>query len=258
MPSVAANHGESQNGLPSDVRDAGADAGQRRRIGVDDVALQVQQPLILVAGLEDRAHLRFAGLASCAVRSCDALLQRLVQLPKLDLGLLGDRDVVGDADEADVLSGRIPARLRFRPQPAPFAVGAAIARFQHERLQRRFARDLFLQDARQVIRMQRLAPVEHHGFLVGQARENRDRPGWQRRACGRAWSPTSAPARCWRSGGSAPRSRARCSCASMRSVMSICAPISRSGATVRIALDPGVDVDPADLSVTGPDDAVLR
>src|SRR3546814_19250476 len=32
---------------------------------------------------------------------------------------LGDRHIVGDPDEADMFSGWIPARLRFRPHPPP-------------------------------------------------------------------------------------------------------------------------------------------
>ena len=70
-----------------------------------------------------------------------------------------------------MLAGRIPARLGFRSQPPPFAVGALVAGFQHERLERGLARDQFLQDARQVVRMQHLAPVEHDGFLERQPEE---------------------------------------------------------------------------------------
>ena len=124
--------------------------------------------LILVAGLEDRAHLGFVGFQLRGALG-DPQLQDLVQPAQLDLGLLGGGDVVGDADEADMLAGRVPARLRFRAQPAPFAVGVAVARFQHERLQRGFAGDRFLHDPRQVVRMQHLAPVEHDGFLERQA-----------------------------------------------------------------------------------------
>src|SRR5581483_6351799 len=101
----------------------------------------------------------------------DALLQRLVQPPELDFRLLGRGDVMGDADEADVLAGRVPARLRFRAQPVPFVVGALVARFQHERFQRSLSGNLRLQDARQVVRMQRLAPIEHDGFLERKAEE---------------------------------------------------------------------------------------
>ena len=57
------------------------------------------------------------------------------------LGLLGCRNVVGDADEADMIAGRTPARLGFGAQPPPFAVGAQVARFEHERLERGLAGD---------------------------------------------------------------------------------------------------------------------
>ena len=49
------------------------------------------------------------------------------------------------------------------------SAGIAVARLQHERLQRGFAAHLLLQDVRQILRMQRLAPVEHHGLLEGQS-----------------------------------------------------------------------------------------
>ena len=64
---------------------------------------------------------------------------RLQQL----LGQLPVGDVVGDADEADMLAARAPARLRDRAQPAPLAVAAAEAPLQHERLQRRLAGERF-------------------------------------------------------------------------------------------------------------------
>ena len=94
----------------------------------------VEQPLILMTGLEDRAHLRFIGFKLGGAFG-DPQLQRLVQPAELVLGLLGRGDVMGDADEADMLAGRVPARLGFRPQPTVFAVGAPVAGFQHERLQ---------------------------------------------------------------------------------------------------------------------------
>ena len=115
--------------------------------------MQVEQPLILVAGLEDRAHLRFVGFELRGSLR-DPQFQDLVELAQIELGLLGGGDVVGDADEADVVAGRIPARLRFRAQPAPFAIGPPVARFQHERLERGLARDRFLHDALLVVRMQ--------------------------------------------------------------------------------------------------------
>ena len=87
------------------------------------------------------------------------------------LGLLGGGDVVGNANEADMLAGRVPARLGFRTQPSPFSVGALVPGLQHERLERGFTCDLLLQDTLQVIRMQRLAPVEHDGLVERQAEE---------------------------------------------------------------------------------------
>ena len=105
------------------------------------------------------------------MRSLDALLQRLVHLPQLGLGLFRQRHVMGDADKAEMVAVRIEPRLRLRAQPAPFAVGALVARFQHERLQRRFSGDLLLHDARQIIRVDDLAPVEQAGVLERQAEE---------------------------------------------------------------------------------------
>ena len=154
--------------LADDVGDVGADAGKRRPVGVEQLAFEIEQQLILVAGLEDRPHPGFVGFQLRGALD-DALLQGLVQPAKLDLGLLGRGDVVGDADEPDVLAGGVPARLRLRAQPAPLAIGPPVAGLQHKRLERGLARDLLLKDPRQIIRMQRLAPVVGDGFLVGQA-----------------------------------------------------------------------------------------
>ena len=123
-----------------------------------------------MAGLEDRAHLRFVGFELRGALG-DPQFERFVEPAQLDLGLLGGGDVVGDADEADMLAGRVPAWLGFRAQPAPFAVGALVPGLEHERLQRGFACDLLLQDTRQVVRMQHLAPVEHDGLLERQSEE---------------------------------------------------------------------------------------
>ena len=76
-----------------------------------------------------------------------------------------------DADEAGVFAVRSPARLRLRAQPAPLAVGAAVARFERERLPGAFASDLLLQNALQIIGMQRLPPIEDKTLLVTQAQE---------------------------------------------------------------------------------------
>ena len=130
--------------------------------------MQVEQALILVAGLQDRAHL---GLVGFQLRGSlrDPQFQDFVQLAQILLGLLGGGDIVGDADEADMLAGRVPARLGFRAQPAAFARSVAVACFQHERLERRLAGDRFLQDALLVVRVKGLAPVEHDGFLERQS-----------------------------------------------------------------------------------------
>ena len=156
--------------LADHLAGVGADSGERGLVGIQDVAVLVEQPLILMAGLEDRAHLGFAGFQLRRPLG-DPQFEDFVQPAQIVLGLLGGGDVVGDADEADVVAGRIPARLGFRAQPAPFAVGALVAGFQHERLQRGLAGDRFLHDARLVVRMQHLAPVEHDGFLERQPEE---------------------------------------------------------------------------------------
>ena len=132
--------------------------------------MRVEQRLILMAGLEDRAHLGFVGFQLRRPLG-DPQFEDFVQPAQIVLGLLGGGDVVGDADEADMLAGRVPARLGFRAQPAPFAVGALVAGLQHERFQRGLAGDRFLHDARLVVRMQPLAPVEHDGLLERQPEE---------------------------------------------------------------------------------------
>ena len=154
--------------LADDVDGVSADAVERRPVGVKQVALGREQPLILVAGLEDRAHLGFVGFQlRGALR--DSLFEDFVQPAQIAFRLPGGGDVVGDADEADMLAGGVPARLRFRSQPAPFAVGIPVAGLQHEWLERGFAGDRFLQDALQIIGMQRLAPVEHDRFFERQS-----------------------------------------------------------------------------------------
>ena len=167
MPSVPENHGVSQNGLPITVAGVGADSGQRRLVGIQEIAVLVQQPLILMAGLQDRAHLGFVGFQLRGSLG-DPHFQDFVQPAQIVLGLLGGGDVVGDADEADMLAGRVPARLGFRAQPSPFAAGVAVAGFQHERLERGLAGDRFLHDPLLVVRVKPLAPVERDGFLERQ------------------------------------------------------------------------------------------
>ena len=98
----------------------GADSGQRRLVGIQQIAVLVQQRLILMAGLQDRAHLGFIGFQLRGSLG-DPQFQDFVQPAQIVLGLLGGGDVVGDADEADMVAGRVPARLGFRAQPAAFA-----------------------------------------------------------------------------------------------------------------------------------------
>ena len=215
----------------------------------------VQQPLILMAGLEDRAHLGFVGFQLRGSLG-DPQFQDFVQPAQIVLGLLGGGDVVGDADEADVVAGRIPARLGFRAQPAPFAVGVLVAGFQHERLERGLARDQFLQDARQVVRMQHLAPVERDGFLERQPEKieiglvgERARavelgdPDRHRRAVGDQAEALLAFAQ-------------GCLRQHLIGDVEIGADQAQRAA-VAVALDLGDDADPADLAVIRPHDAVF-
>ena len=255
MPWVPVNHGVSQNGLPIDVRGARLDAVERGLVGIEQFALEVDQALILVAGLQDGAQPRLVGFELGGALH-DTLFQRLVELPQLDLGLLGDGDVVGDADEADMLAGRVPARLRFRAQPAPFAGCVPVARLQHERFQRRFALDRLLQHMRQVVGMQHLAPVEGDGLVVRQADEVdiglvgegaravelRD-PDRHRRAVGDQPEALLALAQRLareRLGGDVDMGADEA-----------------NGAAVAVALELGDNADPADLAVAGADDAVF-
>jgi hypothetical protein len=60
----------------------------------------------------------------------DPFGQQLVDAGQLGLGLLGVGGVEGDADEADEVAVGPEARLRERLQPAPRAVGPAIAALQ--------------------------------------------------------------------------------------------------------------------------------
>ena len=118
---------------------------------------------------------------------------------------------MGDADEADMLSSRIPARLRFRPHPPPLPVGAAIASFQHERFQARLAGDaLPARCARQSSGMQDRPPVERQRLFVGNTEKFQiglvcERPGAvdlghphrHRRAVGDQPEPLFALAQCF-------------------------------------------------------------
>jgi hypothetical protein len=96
----------------------------------------------------------------------DALLQRFIETAQFALGFLRGRDVMGDPDKADMLSLRIPARLRFRSHPAPYAVGPAISRFQHERLERGLAGDTLAHQPALIVGVKNFAPVEHDRLAV--------------------------------------------------------------------------------------------
>ena len=85
------------------------------------------------------------------------------------LGLLRLGDVVGNADEADMLAPRAPTGLGDRPYPPPCAVATAITPFERERLERRFAGQRFRDDPVVIVRMKHASPVEIDGFLIGYA-----------------------------------------------------------------------------------------
>jgi hypothetical protein len=242
--------------LAPDVLRAGANTGQCGCIGVDDVALQIQHRLILVAGFEYRSHLRFIGpkLRSAFL---DALLQRFVEVPKLDFGFLGGRHIVGHADKADMFSGWIPAWLRFRPHPSPLTVGPAIAPFEHERLQRRLPGNAFLHDALHVIRMQDGPPIERQPLLVGHAEKfevglvckgpravDLGDPHRHRRTVGDQAEPFLALAQRFLGNGQIGD-------------VDVSAHQPQGGAA-GVAFDPGLGGDPADLSIVRPDDSILR
>ena len=90
----------------------------------------------------------------------DSPLQGLVELGQGLFGLLGDGDVVRDADQADVLAGRPPSGLRFRSQPAPLAIVTSITSLEHKRLPGSFPRSLFAQDLLEIVWMKRFTPIE--------------------------------------------------------------------------------------------------
>ena len=65
-----------------------ADSGERGLVGIQDVAVQVEQALILMAGLEDRPHLGFAGFELRRPFG-DPQFEDFVQPAQIVLGLLG-------------------------------------------------------------------------------------------------------------------------------------------------------------------------
>ena len=132
----------------------------------DDRGQQIVEIVGDAAGeLADRLHLlRLAQRLLGALALADLGLEPVERGAQIG-GALGDPrlehlgaqfpfgDVVGDADEADMLAVRAPARLRDRAQPAPFAVAAAEARLEHEGLERGLAGDRFGLDARLIVGM---------------------------------------------------------------------------------------------------------
>ena len=102
----------------------------------------------------------FPGAVAFARARFDTGFERGINGLEFDRRLLGDSDIVGDADETDMLAVRIPARLAFGAQPAPVAPLAAVARLQREWLERGFLFDLFDVDPLYIIRMDNMAPVE--------------------------------------------------------------------------------------------------
>ena len=139
-----------------------------------------------MAGLENRAHLGFMGFQLRRALE-DALLQGLVEPAQFNFRLLGGGDIVRDPDETVVLAGRVPARLGLRAQPAPLAIGPLVAGLEDKRPQRGLACDLFLKDPRQILRMQRLAPVVGDGVLISQAEKIDIGLIGERAVCRRAW-----------------------------------------------------------------------
>ena len=98
-------------------------------------------------------------------------LQGLVELSQRALRLLRSGNIVGDADEADVLAAGPPSGLRFRSQPTPLAVVTPIASLKRERFQRALAGSLLAKDSRKIVGMKRFAPIEIQGRRIGNAQE---------------------------------------------------------------------------------------
>ena len=212
--------------LADDVGSSGSNTRQRGLVRVNDVALQIQQPLILVAGLEH-------GARSCFVRLklggalLDALLQRFIEAAQLVLGFLGGRDVVGHADEADVF----PAG----PSAAATLIASIAMRRPHgdtcaSRTNglRRLLRRCSLDDPGEIVRVKDVAPVENERLIVARPRKSRyawfaetpraiqfaDRHRHRRAVGDQAEARFALPEQFL---------------ARLRSVMSICAPTRRTG-----------------------------
>jgi hypothetical protein len=101
----------------------------------------------------------------------DSPLQGLVELGQGLFGLLGDSDVVRDADEADMLARRSPPGLRFRSQPTPLAIVTSITGLENERLPGSLSRPLVTQDSLEIVWMKSLTPIEIQGIHKGNAQK---------------------------------------------------------------------------------------
>ena len=111
------------------------------------------------------------GLVAFGERGLDAFGEQVVDVHQVAFGLFLVGDVHADADEADEHAARPIAGLGDRADPSPGAVASAIAGLEGEDLAGGFARHLLLEDARQVLGVQALTPVEVQGRLVGDAEE---------------------------------------------------------------------------------------
>ncbi len=154
------------------VRLAAVKAGQRRidLLKAEALALLHQHGVVFRRVLEERPDERLAR-GELGRPLGDPALERVVDPRQLLLGPLRVGDVVRHADIADVLAGEAPARLRLRLHPAPLAVRAAEARLDLDRLRRPVDGRGGGANARQVFRMQGVAPVDGERFLVGSAEE---------------------------------------------------------------------------------------
>ena len=74
--------------LAADVAGVRADSGKRCLVGIQEVAVLVQQPLILMAGLQNRPHLGFAGFELRRPLG-DPQFEDFVEPAQIVLGLFG-------------------------------------------------------------------------------------------------------------------------------------------------------------------------
>ena len=93
------------------------------------------------------------------------------QSAKLKLGFLGQRDVVGDADEADRPTIAVLARFGLAAHPPPLAIGAAEASGCFERLARGNPRGIFRDQLRGIFGMDRAVPILFANIGLGKSEE---------------------------------------------------------------------------------------